>query len=122
MRTSFKFINNKYYRNFQNSINFSFKNMILYSNMIYLTKINYVKSQLNRLTDSESIQIQNRTNSDISIISNFSFMSLLKQLLSSELSLSYNRICNALPSIRLVGRLMKLLSVELTSNIPLPKI
>lgn len=122
MRTSFKFINNKYYRNFQNSINFSFKNMILYSNMIYLTKINYVKSQLNRLTDSESIQIQNRTNSDISIISNFSFMSLLKTLLASELSLSYNRLCNALPSIRLVGRLMKLLSVELTSNIPLPKI
>lgn len=82
MRTSFKFINNKYYRNFQNSINFSFKNMILYSNMIYLTKINYVKSQLNRLTDSESIQIQNRTNSDISIISNFFFYEFVKNIVS----------------------------------------
>lgn len=90
--------------------------------MIFLTKINYVKTQLNRLTDSESIQIQNRSNSDIGIISNISFMSLLKTLLATELSLSYNRICNALPSIRCVGRLMKLLSVELKSNIPLPTI
>lgn len=115
---SFKFINNKFYNKYKISNSFSFKNMILFSNMMHLTKINYFKSQINLLSNKDSSQMEKCTNSDVASKGSDTLISLMKMLLGNGLTL--NQLSQILPMCRWVtGRATQLRLIELNKSSPL---